>query len=80
MLDHPGLKVEVIVVAVGEKEVEEQIKQLEKSKTTLKAVRLEIRQQEAVQVLPPPGVQRRVRAEVQPGSKTVRPEGSSQGL
>ena len=41
VLDRPGLKVEDIVVAVGEKEVEEQIKQLEKSKANLEADRLE---------------------------------------
>ncbi len=41
VLDRPGLKVEDIVVAVGEKEVEEQIKKLEKSKATLEEDRIQ---------------------------------------
>ena len=41
VLDRPGLNVEDIVVAVGEKEVEEQIKKLEKSKATLEEDRLQ---------------------------------------
>ena len=41
VLDRPGLKVEDIVVAVGEKEIEEQIKKLEKSKAALEEDRLE---------------------------------------
>ena len=41
VLDRPGLNVEDIVVAVGEKEVKEQIKKLEKSKATLEEDRLQ---------------------------------------
>ena len=41
VLDRPGLKVEDIVVAVGEKEIEEQIKKLEGSKAALEEDRLE---------------------------------------
>ena len=41
VLDQPGLKVEDVVVAVGDKEVEEQIKKLEQSKAALEEDRLE---------------------------------------
>ena len=41
VLDRPGLKVEDIVVALGEKEIEEQIKKLEGSKAALEEDRLE---------------------------------------
>ena len=40
VLDQPGLKVEDVVVAVGDKEVEEQIKKLEQSKAALEEDRL----------------------------------------